>query len=242
MEVPKWLERTCLLVGEERLELLSKCNVLVVGLGGVGSFAVEFLVRSGVGKMTIIDGDTVDVTNINRQLQALHSTIGQSKVGLLKQRLEDINPEVCLTCFEKFMEPEDMIKLMKEQNFDMVFDCIDSVTPKITLIKTAKLARIKVISSMGAGGKLDPSKIRVSDISKTRECKFAASVRARLKREGIREGIIAVYSEEIQPREALKLTDGKNYKKSYYGTISYMPALFGLTMAAEGIRRLSKLK
>lgn len=242
MEVPKWLERTALLVGDERIEALASKNVLVVGLGGVGSFAAEFLVRAGVGKLTIIDGDIVDITNINRQLQALHSTVGMSKVQLLKQRFEDINPEVKLQCFEKFMEPEDMVKLMEDQQFDLVYDCIDSVTPKITLIKMAKRARIKVISSMGAGGKLDPSKIKVADISKTKECKFAQNVRRRLKTEGIRDGVISVFSEEIQPKEALKMTDGKNYKKSYYGTISYMPALFGLTMAAEGIRRLSGLK
>jgi tRNA threonylcarbamoyladenosine dehydratase len=242
MATPKWLERTALLVGDEKIEALANKNILVVGLGGVGSFAAEFLVRAGVGKMTIIDGDTVDITNINRQLQALHSTIGMSKVNLLRDRFLDINPEIQLECYEKFMVPEDMIKLLTERKYDLVYDCIDSVTPKLTLIKMAKDARCKIISSMGAGGKTDPSKIKVGDISTTRECKFAQSVRKRLKRMGIKKGIISVYSEEIQPREALKLTDGKNYKKSYYGTISYMPALFGLTMAAEGIRRLADLK
>jgi tRNA threonylcarbamoyladenosine dehydratase len=242
MATPQWLERTALLIGDEKITALESKNILIVGLGGVGSYAAEFLARAGIGKMTIIDGDFVDPTNINRQLQALHSTRGMSKVELMKSRMEDINPDIELTTFEKFMEPEDMEKLLVESNFDIVFDCIDSVTPKLTLIKSAKRAKCKIISSMGAGGKLDPSKIRVGDISTTKECKFAQSVRKRLKKEGIRKGIITIYSEEIQPKEALKLTDGKNYKKSYYGTISYMPALFGLTMAAEGIRRLADLK
>jgi tRNA threonylcarbamoyladenosine dehydratase len=242
METPKWLERTALLVGDEKIATLRSKNVLIVGLGGVGSFAAEFLARAGVGNMTIIDGDFVDPTNINRQLQALHSTIGMSKVELIRQRLLDINPEINLIHFEKFMEPEDMEKLLIDSKFDLVFDCIDSVTPKLTLIKSARKAKTKIISSMGAGGKLDPSKIKVKDISETKECKFAQSVRQRLKKDGIRRGIITVFSEEIQPKEALRLTDGKNYKKSYYGTISYMPALFGLTMAAEGIRRMADLK
>jgi tRNA threonylcarbamoyladenosine dehydratase len=242
METPKWLERTALLIGDEKIAQLASKNVLVVGLGGVGSYAAEFLARAGLGKMTIIDGDFVDPTNINRQLQALHSTRGMSKVALMKSRMLDINPDLQLSTFEKFMEPEDMELLMSKEKFDLVYDCIDSVTPKLTLIKAAKRAKCKIISSMGAGGKMDPSKIRVGDISATKECKFAQSVRKRLKKEGIKKGIIAVYSEEIQPKSALKLTDGKYYKKSYYGTISYMPALFGLTMAAEGIRRLADLK
>lgn len=154
----------------------------------------------------------------------------------------DINPAIDITAFEKFMEPQDMEALIRSHRYDFVIDCIDSVTPKLTLLQVARRTKSKVISSMGAGGKLDPSKIRVGDISTTKECKFAQSVRKRLKKEGIRKGIIAVFSEEIQPKEALRLTDGKNYKKSFYGTISYMPALFGLTIASEVIRRLGNLK
>jgi tRNA threonylcarbamoyladenosine dehydratase len=242
MEIPHWLERTGLLIGSENIQKLKAAKVLLVGLGGVGSYAGEFLVRAGVGNLTIIDGDVVDPTNINRQMQALQSTIGMSKADLLKKRFLDINPDLNLTAYEKFMEPEDMEKLIQDHQFDYVLDCIDSVTPKLTLLRMAKRTKSKVISSMGAGGKLDPSKIRVGDISTTKECKFAQSVRKRLKREGIRKGIIAVYSEEIQPKSALKLTDGKNYKKSFYGTISYMPALFGLTIASEAILRIIKVK
>jgi tRNA A37 threonylcarbamoyladenosine dehydratase len=242
METPRWLERTELLVGSECLTKLAAAKVLLVGLGGVGSYAGEFLVRAGIGHITIIDGDIVDPTNINRQMQALHSTIGMSKAELLKQRFIDINPSIQIISFEKFMEPDDMEALIRANEYDFVIDCIDSVTPKLTLLKVARRTKSKVISSMGAGGKLDPSKIRVGDISTTKECKFAQSVRKRLKKDGVRKGIIAVFSEEIQPKEALRLTDGKNYKKSFYGTISYMPALFGLTIASEVIRRLGGLK
>jgi len=242
METPHWLERTALLIGDESIGRLGKANVLLVGLGGVGSYAGEFLVRAGIGHLTIIDGDVVDPTNINRQMQALHSTIGMTKTALLQQRFQDINPLLKLQAYEKFMEPEDMEALIRENKYDFVMDCIDSVTPKLALLRVARRSGSKVISSMGAGGKLDPSKIKVGDIADTKECKFAQSVRKRLKKEGIRKGIIAVWSEEIQPKEALRLTDGKNYKKSFYGTISYMPALFGLTIASEVIRRLGGLK
>jgi len=242
MEVPKWLERTALLIGEESIFNIAEANILLVGLGGVGSFAGEFLVRAGVGKMTIIDGDTVDITNINRQLQAVTSTIGLSKSELLKSRFEDINPDIHITAYDRFLEPEDMESLLENSKFDYILDCIDSVTPKLTLLKIAKRKKLKIISSMGAGGKLDPSKIKIGDISTTKECKFAQSLRKRLKRENIKRGIKVVFSEEIQPKDALKLTDGKNYKKSYYGTISYMPALFGLTMASEVIRTIGQLK
>jgi len=242
MEVSNWLERTELLIGKDALLKLAKSDVLLVGLGGVGSFAGEFLIRAGLGNITIIDGDLVDVTNINRQLQALHSTVGKSKATLLLERFKDINPNVHVKLHDKFMEPEDMSHLLENHKFDFILDCIDSLTPKLVLLKAAKKSKIPLISSMGAGGKLDPSKIKITDISKTKECKFAHAVRKRLKYEGIRRGIIAVYSDEIQPKTALKLTDGKNYKRSFYGTISYMPALFGLHMASEVIRRLSQLK
>lgn len=240
METPKWCERTALLIGNDNLEQLQNAKILLVGLGGVGSYAGEFLVRAGVGEMVIIDGDTVDETNINRQMQALQSTIGMSKADLLSERFMDINPTLKLRAYKKFMEPEDMEALIKAERFDYVLDCIDSLSPKLVLLKAAVQHKVKVISAMGAGGKLDPSKIRVAGVFETKECKFAQTVKKRLKREGIRRGITAVYSEEIQPKHTLEYTDGKNYKKSYYGTISYMPALFGLTMAATAIRRIMK--
>lgn len=240
MEIPRWLERTALLIGAESIRKLEQSSVLVVGLGGVGSYAGEFLARGGVGTMHIIDGDTVDITNINRQMQALHSTIGQSKVELLRQRFLDINPALNLTCYDSFLDPEPMEALIMAHKFDFILDCIDSVTPKLSLLKTALKVDSKVISAMGAGGKTDPSKIRVGDIWETNSCKFARMLRKRLKREKIHQHFTTVYSEEVQPKSALEMTDGSNYKKSYYGTISYMPALFGLTMAGETIKQLIK--
>lgn len=237
-----WLERTELLIGKESREKLQKAHVLLVGLGGIGSFAGEFLVRAGIGKLTIIDGDIVDPTNKNRQLQALDSTIGQSKVDLLKARFLDINPEIQLTCYKQFMLPEDIVNLIQHTKFDFILDCIDSVQPKLNLIALSKKNKQKIISAMGAGGKLNPAAIRIADISQTKECKFAQSVKKGLKKKGIRQGVLVVFSEEIQPKSALKLTDGANFKKSFYGTISYMPALFGLFMAAEVIRILGGLK
>ena len=242
MITPDWLERTELLIGNDSLGKLLNSKVLVVGLGGVGSFAAEFLVRAGIGNLTIIDGDEIDATNKNRQLPALDSTVGKSKAGLLEERYLDINPELNLTVHKQFMKPEDMMELLTTQKFDYVLDCIDSVKPKVTLIKMAKKTKNKIISSMGAGGKLDPSKIKITDISKTKECKFAQKLRDFLKVEGITDGVKTVYVEEIQIKSSLKMTDGKNFKKSYYGTISYMPALFGLFMAAEVIRWLGDLR
>jgi tRNA A37 threonylcarbamoyladenosine dehydratase len=240
MGVPDWLERTELLIGEESIHKLKNAQILLVGLGGVGSYAGEFLVRAGIGSLIIIDGDRVDPTNINRQMQALHSTIGMSKAELLRQRFLDINPGLQIEIHTSFMEPADMELLLQQVEIDFVLDCIDSVLPKLTLIKAAVRAKVKVISAMGAGGKFDPSKVKVADISKTRECKFAQTVRKRLKYLGIRKGILTVYSEEIQPKSALQYTDGSAYKRSFYGTISYMPALFGLRMAAEAISRIIK--
>lgn len=235
-----WLERTELLIKEEGLEKLTKANVLVVGLGGVGSFAAEFLARAGVGNMTIVDGDTVDITNINRQLPALHSTVGKHKVEVVSERLLDINPRLHLTKINEFLNPERMDQVLDEGKFDYILDCIDSVTPKLTLLIAARRRKIKVVSSMGAGGKTDPSKVMVRDISKTHNCYLAKQVRKRLKKEKINKGIRCVFSNEIQNEESLKMTDGTNYKRSFYGTISYIPAIFGLYAAAEVINYLMK--
>ncbi|WP_294290791.1 tRNA threonylcarbamoyladenosine dehydratase [uncultured Chryseobacterium sp.] len=233
-----WLERTELLIKEEGLEKLNKANVLVVGLGGVGSFAAEFLARAGVGKMTVVDGDTVDITNVNRQLPALHSTIGKHKVDVVAERLLDINPQLHLTKINEFLNPERMEEVLDADTFDFVLDCIDSVTPKLSLIIAAKRRRIKIVSSMGAGGKTDPSKVLVRDISKTEHCHLARQIRKRLRKVKIDKGIRCVFANDIQDEESLKMTDGTNYKRSFYGTISYMPAIFGLYAAAEVINHL----
>lgn len=233
----KWQERAELLFKEEGLTRLRNSNVLVVGLGGVGSFAAEFLARAGVGNMTIVDGDTVDITNINRQLPALHSTIGQPKVKIVGDRLMDINPELNLVRVEEFLSPERAIEIVTP-DFDYVLDCIDSVTPKLNLIVAAKRKKVKVISNMGAGGKLLSNKIVVRDISKTDVCPLAKNIRKRLKKEGISSGVKAVYSLEHPDETSLKTTDGTNFKKSFYGTNSWMPALFGLHAAETVVKHL----
>lgn len=233
-----WLERTELLIKEGGIDKLKNANVLIVGMGGVGSFAAEFIVRAGIGNLTIVDGDTVDVTNINRQLPALHSTIGKNKVEVMARRLLDINPELNLQRVNEFLEPERMEEVLINGNFDYVIDCIDSVSPKLSLLRTARRNKIKVVSCMGAGGKIDPSKVLVRDISKTRNCFLAKQVRKRLKKEHINKGIRCVFSTELQREDSLKMTDGSNFKKSFYGTISYIPALFGLYAASEVIRYL----
>jgi tRNA A37 threonylcarbamoyladenosine dehydratase len=234
----EWTERAELLFKPEGLEKLKNANVLVVGLGGVGSFAAEFLARAGVGTLTIVDGDIVDITNVNRQLPALHSTVGQPKVNIVGDRLMDINPELKLTRVEEFLSPERALEIISDE-FDYVIDCIDSITPKLNLIIAAKRKRVKIISSMGAGGKMEASKVKVSDITNTVNCFLAKTIRRRLKAVKI-DKLKVVFSSEIQDESSLKMTDGSNYKKSFYGTNSYMPGLFGLYAAETVIRYLLK--
>ena len=211
---------------------------MVVGLGGVGSFAAEFIARSGIGKMTIIDGDTVDPTNRNRQLPALATNHGEPKALIMKERLLAINPELKLHVVQEFVNPE-MVKLQLATKPDYIIDAIDSITPKLTFIQLALESGLRVVSSMGAGAKLDPTRLQVVDISKTYNCPFAQQIRKQLKtRFGIRRGLKVVFSPEEPIRESLMLTDGRNYKKSAYGTISYLPATFGAVAASVVIREL----
>ena len=234
----EWTERAELLFKAEGLQKLQNANVLVVGLGGVGSFAAEFLARAGVGNLTIVDGDVVDITNINRQLPALHSTVGQPKVTVVGDRLMDINPALNLTRVQEFLSPERALEIVST-DYDYVLDCIDSVTPKLNLILSAKRNRVKIISSMGAGGKMLASKVKVTDISKTMNCYFSKTIRRRLKELKINK-LKVVFSSEIQDPNSLRMTDGSNFKKSFYGTNSYMPGLFGLHAAETVIRHLLK--
>ena len=234
----KWQERTALLFKEEGLQNLQNAHVMVVGLGGVGSFAAEFLARAGVGTMTIIDGDTVDSTNINRQLPALHSTVGMPKVHVVGDRLLDINPDLNLIRIQEFLSPERAFEIV-DKKFDYVLDCIDSITPKLNLIIACKRKRVKIISSMGAGGKTEAAKVKIADINNTAQCHLAKTIRKRLKEHKI-DKLKVVFSTEIQDQTSLKMTDGTNYKRSFYGTNSYMPALFGLYAAETVIRHLLK--
>jgi tRNA A37 threonylcarbamoyladenosine dehydratase len=241
--VAHWLDRSELLLGAESIERLKKSHVLIVGLGGIGSFAGEFIARAGVGKMTIIDGDVFDPTNKNRQLTALDSTIGKNKAVVLAERIKDINPDIELNIVQEFVLPERVWELLKEYKPDYVMDCIDSVTPKLEWIVACLRLKIKIISHLGAGGKLDPSAVQVTKLTNTYNCKLAAHIKKRLKRKDVEfKKVKAVFSSEIQKKESLKMTDGSNYKRSFYGTASYIPALFGLMGAAEVIKHLSKEK
>jgi len=234
-----WLGRTSLLIGEEKVLQLTKKHVMVVGMGGVGSFAAEFICRSGIGKMTIIDGDVVDPTNRNRQLPALATNHGVSKADIMAERLKAINPELELIVVKEFINPEMVEKILAFEP-DYIVDAIDSITPKLTFLRMAYQKKIPLVSSMGAGAKLDPTKLKVIDISKTYNCPFAQQVRKNLKKHHIYRGIKTVFSPEEPIKESLMLTDGKNFKKSAYGTISYLPATFGAVAASVVIRDLIK--
>jgi len=236
-----WLSRTELLIGRTSLEKLAQSHVMVVGLGGVGSFAAEFIARSGIGKMTIIDGDVVDPTNRNRQLPALATNHGESKAEIMAERIKAINPEIELIVIKDFVLPEKVLEHLSIQP-DYIIDAIDSITPKITFLKSAFELKVPIVSSMGAGAKLDPTRLQVVDISETYNCPFAQQVKKQIKKRfSIKSGIKVVFSPEKPIKESLMLTDGKNFKKSAYGTISYLPAVFGAVVASVVIRDLMKV-
>ncbi len=232
-----WTQRTELLIGKQGLEKLQKSSVLVVGLGGVGGIAAEMICRAGVGKMTVVDKDTVSITNINRQIVALQSTVNQQKTEVLAKRLLDINPTLKLNIISEWLDENNTKDIIENGNFDLVVDAIDTLSPKIFLIKTCIENEIKIISSMGSGAKTDVSKVKIADISKTNYCPLAKAVRQRLYKLGIKKGVTVVYSDEPAKKESVIETDEK-YKKSTTGTISYMPAIFGLHIASETIKQI----
>lgn len=232
-----WLSRSTLLVGNEGIEKLQQKHVLVIGLGGVGSYAAEFLCRSGIGEMTIVDGDTVDPSNRNRQLPALATNHGQSKAEIMQERLLAINPDLKLHVIKDFLTPPKCKEILAN-HFDYIADCIDSVTPKLILLSTALENNIPIVSAMGAGGKLDPTKIRVTYLPETYQCVFAHYVRKRLKKLVNAATIKAVFSTEEVMKDSLIMTDGTGFKLSAYGTISYLPAAFGGVCASVVIRDL----
>jgi tRNA A37 threonylcarbamoyladenosine dehydratase len=237
-EIKPWMGRTQLLLGEEKLTKLINANVLVVGLGGVGGIAAEMIARAGVGKMTIVDADTVDPTNRNRQIPALHSTEGVLKTDVLKARLLDINPELDLTVIAEYFRDDLTHKVLDEGNFDYALDCIDTLSPKVFFIKACIDRKIPLVSSMGAGNKVDPTQVRVDDISKSYNCKLAKYTRKYLHKFGIRKGVKVVFSaEEAQQYMGVTMVGARN-KKSAPGTISYLPAVFGCTVASVAIRDL----
>ena len=232
-----WLERTALLLGEEKLGMLRRAHVLVVGLGGVGAYAAEMIARAGVGRMTVADADTVSVSNINRQLVALRSTVGRPKAEVLAERLRDINPELELTVLNRFMRDEETYALLDAARYDYVVDAIDTLSPKLALILAALERGLPLVSSMGAGAKTDPTKLEIADISKTHHCPLAHMLRKRLHKAGVRRGFQAVFSPEPAREGAMILCEEQN-KKSNVGTISYLPALFGIGCASVVIRGL----
>ena len=232
-----WLERTELLLGTEKLEQLRGANVLVVGVGGVGAYAAEMIVRSGVGRMTIADADKVSESNINRQLVALHSTIGRQKCEILAERLKDINPDLELTIVNRFIKDDETDALLDNDKFDYVVDAIDTLSPKLALITGALDRAIPLVSSMGAGAKTDPTLMEIKDIAKTHHCPLAHMLRKRLHKIGIKRGFWAVFSPEPVREGAMILCEEQN-KKSNVGTISYIPALFGIGCASVVIRAL----
>ncbi len=232
-----WLDRTELLFGPEKLEKLKQAHVLVVGLGGVGAYAAEQLCRAGIGKMTIVDGDVVETTNRNRQLPALISNVGKPKAEILAERFRDINPEIELKVINDYLTEVEIVELLKNHVFDYVVDAIDTLTPKVALVYHSVQMGFPVASSMGAGGKTDPLKVQIADISKTNNCKLAKVFRKRLSRLGIKKGVKVVFSPEEIEKSAVRVETSRN-KKSTVGTISYMPPVFGCFLSSIVIRDL----
>ncbi|HTM97452.1 MAG TPA: tRNA threonylcarbamoyladenosine dehydratase [Pedobacter sp.] len=232
-----WLSRSALLLGDEGIQKLQSKHVLVIGLGGVGSFAAEFICRSGIGEMTIVDGDVVDPTNRNRQLPALATNHGVGKAKIMQERLMSINPELKLHVIDTFLTPEKCREIL-ESKFDYIMDCIDSVMPKITLLSKALEKNIPIVSSMGAGGKMDPTRLRITLLPDTYQCVFASYVRKRLNKLVGADKIKAVFSTEQMDKNSMIMTDGSNFKRSAYGTVSYLPAAFGGACASVVIRDL----
>jgi tRNA A37 threonylcarbamoyladenosine dehydratase len=236
--IPYWMSRTQLMLDDESVYRLMSKNVLVVGLGGVGGICAEMIARSGVGKMTIIDGDVVDLSNTNRQIVALHSTEKQNKTAVLAARLKDINPELDLTVITEFIKEERTNEILDEGNFDYAVDCIDTLSPKVWFIKACVERKITIVSALGAGGKIDPSQIRVADISESYQCNLARYVRKYLHKIGVKKGVKVVFSPERVEQEKIIVTEKAYPKKSVIGTISYMPAIVGCTTASVVIRDL----
>ncbi len=229
-----WQERSELLLGREKLEILKSTTVAVIGLGGVGAYAAEMVARAGVGKMVILDSDVINPSNKNRQLLALDSTMGVNKAVLMSERLKDINPKLEITAIDEYLTEDNVSELLGNYRIDFIIDAIDTLSPKISLIKFAVRSDIPLVSSMGAGAKLDATKIRIKDISKSFNCPLAYILRKKLRKEGISKGFKVVFSEELPDTEAIIPVEEQN-KKSRVGTISYLPAVFGCVAAQAAL-------
>jgi tRNA A37 threonylcarbamoyladenosine dehydratase len=234
---PTWIKRTELLLGSEKLDSLQKAHVLVVGLGGIGGAAAEMIARAGVGQMTLVDGDVVEASNRNRQLCALSSTDNVLKSEVFEARLKDINPDIKLNIISQYQKEEKIIELLS-QPYDYVVDCIDTLSPKVYLLYRALGMGHRIVSAMGAGGKIDPLQVRICDISETYNCNLARYTRKRLHRLGVFSGLKVVFSPEQIDPSRLMVTDGNRNKKSVIGTISYLPNIFGCVLASVVVRDL----
>lgn len=232
-----WQTRTELLIGKDNLSLLRDKHVLIAGLGGVGAIAAEQLCRAGIGSLTIVDGDTIHPSNRNRQLPAMTSTEGREKAKVMQERLLDINPGLKLNVINEYIKDERLVEVM-EMGYDYVVDAIDTLSPKVYLLFHAHRLGFPTVSSMGAGGKLDPGQVMVADLDNSYNCKLAYYMRKRLHKLGIRQGIKVVFSPEVVSRRSIQLSEGELNKKSTVGTISYMPAVFGCFCASVVIRDL----
>jgi len=238
-EIPSWMGRTRLLLGDEPIQRLMQANVLVVGLGGVGGICAEMIARAGVGRMSIVDADTVEASNRNRQIPALCSSEDQLKSAVMAARIRDINPAIELKEFPVYMREDSTDQILQSELFDYVVDCIDTLSPKVFLLKKCFELGLPVVSSMGAGGKIDPVQVKVGSLWKSYNCNLAYYVRKRLSHLGLKNRpLTAVWSPEKADQSRIIPAPEGNPKKSLIGTISYMPAVFGCAMASVVIRDL----
>lgn len=234
-----WLNRTELLIGKDKVEKLQKSHVFIAGLGGVGAYAAENICRAGIGSITIADNDVVSVSNKNRQLPALTSTINQSKAEVIAKRLKDINPELKLNVYNTYLKDQVMIDILNAHKYDYLVDAIDTLSPKLYLLYHSYNLKIPTVSSMGSGGRLNPTLITIADISHSYNCRLAYYIRKKLHVLGIKSGIDVVFSPEPVDRSSIITIDEQN-KKSIAGTISYMTAVFGSYCAYNAIQHLLK--
>lgn len=236
---PAWMSRNLQLLGAAKCRALQDAHILIVGMGGVGSAAAECLARIGVGNITIVDSDKVQASNINRQVPALHSTVGRSKVSVMESRLKDINPDLKVKALEMYLNDDSRDQLLTGK-FDYVLDAIDTLSPKIFFIEKLHLLKIPFASSMGAGGKTDPTKISIADFKKTYNCRLAYILRKKLRKMGVIGGFKAVFSTELIDKELVLASENEPNKKSILGTVSYIPTIFGCMLASIAVDELTK--
>lgn len=244
--MPDQFTRTRLLIGDESLEKLRKARVAVFGVGGVGGYAVEALARSGVGTLHLYDDDTVSESNLNRQIAALHSTLGQPKAEVMARRVQDINPDCQAEAIRLFYLPQNADQVDLSQ-YDYVVDCIDTVTAKLELVTRCFSLHVKIISAMGTGNKFDPSALVVTDISKTQGCPLARTMRKELRKRGINHlkvvystepPVSPLYSADFEPPEITDTRPGSSARRDTPGSTPFVPAAAGLLLASSVVREL----